>query len=285
VRPAVVVAVAAVIVPGVSVATVSLGIVPVRTVFVLAVVAGHTGAAVGVGARARDTVAAGGRRPFPGSLFAVHYIRGIRRGAPRPQPGDRAMTIFSAAILLFFVMDPVGNIPLFLAALGPVDPARRSRVVGRELFIAYALLVGFLLAGRPLLATLHISEPALTMAGGIVLFLIAIRMTFPAAHGPLGERCEGEPFVVPLAVPYVAGPSALATVLLLTSREPERLGEWFAAVTLAWLASAAILLVSQPLARLLGEKGITAIERLMGMVLVASAVQMVLDGFKKALAG
>jgi MarC family membrane protein len=278
VRAAVVVAVA-VIVRVVPVATV-----PVRTLFVFAVVAGHTGAAVGVGARARDTVAAGGRRPFPGSLFAVHYIRGIRRGAPRPQPGDHAMTIFSAAILLFFVMDPIGNIPLFLAALGPVEPERRARVVGRELFIAYGLLVGFLLAGRPLLATLHISEPALTMAGGIVLFLIAIRMTFPAAHGPLGERVEGEPFVVPLAIPYVAGPSALATVLLLTSREPERLGEWFAAVTLAWLASATILLLSQPLARLLGEKGITAIERLMGMVLVASAVQMFLDGVRKALA-
>jgi len=194
------------------------------------------------------------------------------------------MTIFSAAILLFFVMDPIGNIPLFLAALGPVEPARRAWVVGRELFIAYALLVGFLLAGRPLLATLHISEPALTMAGGIVLFLIAIRMTFPAAHGPLGERVEGEPFVVPLAIPYVAGPSALATVLLLTSREPERMGEWFAAVTLAWLASATILLLSQRLARVLGEKGITAVERLMGMVLVASAVQMFLDGLKKALA-
>ena len=203
---------------------------------------------------------------------------------PWPEGSAASNTIFSAAILLFFVMDPIGNIPLFLAALGPVEPERRARVVGRELFIAYGLLVGFLLAGRPLLATLHISEPALTMAGGIVLFLIAIRMTFPAAHGPLGERVEGEPFVVPLAIPYVAGPSALATVLLLTSREPERLGEWFAAVTLAWLASAAILLLSQPLARLLGEKGITAIERLMGMVLVASAVQMVLDGFKKALA-
>jgi len=194
------------------------------------------------------------------------------------------MTIFSAAILLFFVMDPIGNIPLFLAALGPVDPARRARVVGRELFIAYALLVGFLFAGRPLLAALHISEPALTVAGGIVLFLIAIRMTFPAAHGPLGERVEGEPFVVPLAVPYVAGPSALATVLLLTSREPGRTQEWFAAVSIAWVASAVILLCSARLARVLGEKGITAVERLMGMVLVASAVQMFLDGVRKALA-
>ena len=189
------------------------------------------------------------------------------------------MTTFSAAILLFFVMDPIGNIPLFLAALRPVDPARRPRVVVREMVIAYALLVAFLFAGRPLLATLGISEPALTIAGGIVLFLIALKMVFPAAHGALGEQVEGEPFVVPLAVPYVAGPSALATVLLMTSRDPGRQTEWFLAISAAWLASAAILLMGAKLSQFLGDKGITAIERLMGMVLVASAVQMFLDGW------
>jgi len=189
------------------------------------------------------------------------------------------MTTFSAAILLFFVMDPIGNIPLFLAALRPVDPARRPRVVVREMAIAYALLVAFLFAGRPLLATLGISEPALTIAGGIVLFLIALKMVFPAAHGALGEQVEGEPFVVPLAVPYVAGPSALATVLLMTSRDPGRQLEWFLAISAAWLASAAILLMGAKLSQFLGDKGITAIERLMGMVLVASAVQMFLDGW------
>lgn len=189
---------------------------------------------------------------------------------------------FSAAILLFFVMDPIGNIPLFLAALRPVEPHRRLRVVGRELLIAFGLLVGFLYAGRPLLALLGISEPALTMAGGIVLFLIALKMVFPSAHGPLGETVDGEPFVVPLAVPYIAGPSALATVLLMTSRDPGRHVEWLAAVSLAWAASAAILLAGARLSRLLGEKGIVAIERLMGMVLVASAVQMFLDGAMKA---
>jgi MarC family membrane protein len=189
------------------------------------------------------------------------------------------MTTFSAAILLFFVMDPIGNIPLFLAALRPVDPARRPRVVVREMVIAYVLLVAFLFAGRPLLATLGISEPALTIAGGIVLFLIALKMVFPAAHGALGEQVEGEPFVVPLAVPYVAGPSALATVLLMTSRDPGRHVEWFLAISAAWLASAVILLSGAQLARFLGDKGITAIERLMGMVLVASAVQMFLDGW------
>jgi len=188
------------------------------------------------------------------------------------------MTTSSAAVLLFFVMDPIGNIPLFLAALQPVAPARRLRVVARELLIAYALLVGFLFAGRPLLSQLGISEPALTIAGGIVLFLIAIRMVFPAAHGTLLEASEGEPFIVPLAIPYVAGPSALATVLLMTSRDPGRHVEWLLAVSAAWLASAAILLVGARLSDFLGQKGITAIERLMGMLLVAAAVQMFLDG-------
>lgn len=191
------------------------------------------------------------------------------------------MTTFSAAILLFFVMDPIGNIPLFLAALKPVDPVRRFRVVGRELLIAYALLVAFLFVGRPLLSMLAISEPALTIAGGIVLFLIAIRMVFPAAHGTLGEPSEGEPFIVPLAIPYVAGPSALATVLLMTSRDPGRHVEWLMAVSAAWLASAAILLLGAKISDVLGDKGVTAIERLMGMLLVAAAVQMFLDGLAK----
>jgi MarC family membrane protein len=193
------------------------------------------------------------------------------------------MTAFSAAILLFFVMDPIGNIPLFLAALKPVEPSRRLWVVSRELLIAYGLLVGFLYAGRPLLSVLGISEPALTMAGGIVLFLIAIRMVFPAAHGSLGEPVDGEPFVVPLAIPYIAGPSALAAVLLMTSGDPGRQAEWLTAVSLAWLASAVILLLGAKLSSFLGEKGITAIERLMGMVLVASAVQMFLDGAAKVI--
>lgn len=191
------------------------------------------------------------------------------------------MTTSSAAVLLFFVMDPIGNIPLFLSALRPVPPERRLWVVVRELVIAYAVLVAFLFAGRPLLSQLGISEPALTIAGGIVLFLIAIRMFFPAAHGTLGEPSEGEPFIVPLAIPYVAGPSALATVLLMTSRDPGRHVEWVMAVSVAWLASAAILLLGAKLSEFFGDKGLTAIERLMGMLLVAAAVQLFLDGLAK----
>ena len=195
------------------------------------------------------------------------------------------MTTFSAAVLLFFVMDPLGNIPLFLAALTSVEPPRRFRVAARELVIAYGVLILFLFAGSSILKTLGISEPALTIAGGIVLFLIALKMVFPAVHGPLGEETDGEPLVVPLAIPYVAGPSALATVLLLSSQAPERRADWFVAITVAWGASADILLTGSRLALLLGTRGLMAIERLMGMVLVASAVQMVLDGIRAVIKG
>ncbi len=221
---------------------------------------------------------------FPGVDRKAHDRPGYD-GDNSGQEAERAMTTFSAAVLLFFVMDPLGNIPLFLSALTPVEPARRFRVAARELLVAYGLLVLFLVAGRSILATLRISEPALTIAGGIVLFLIALKMVFPGAHGPLDEETAGEPLIVPLAIPYVAGPSALATVLLLASQAPERRADWFVAITVAWGASAAILLSGSRLAILLGTRGLTAIERLMGMVLVASAVQMVLDGVAAVIRG
>jgi multiple antibiotic resistance protein len=190
------------------------------------------------------------------------------------------MTVISAALLLFLVMDPLGNIPFFLSALQAVDPGRHTRVVVRELLIAYAVMVVFLFAGQQLLRVMHISEPALTIAGGVILFLIAMRMVFPSHERPLHEEVEGEPFVVPLAIPYVAGPSVLAAESLLMSREPERWGEWLAALTLAWLAVAAILMAGSRLRTVLGRRGLIALERLMGLVLVALAVQMFLSGIE-----
>lgn len=136
----------------------------------------------------------------------------------------------------------------------------------------------FLFGGRHLLGLLGISEPALGLAGGVVLFLIAVRMVFPSPEGSLREDIAGEPFIVPLAIPYVAGPSALATVMLLSSHEPARWPEWLLALTAAWLGCAVILLAGSRLQRRLGDRGIIAMERLMGMVLVAIAVQMFLTG-------
>jgi len=195
------------------------------------------------------------------------------------------MTLLSAAVLLFLVMDPLGNVPFFLATLKQVAPERQRRVIVRELLIALAVLVLFLFTGRYVLAVLGVSEPALSLAGGVILLLIALRMIFPARDRSLWEEVEGEPFIVPLAIPYVAGPSAFATELLLMSREPGRWPEWLTALLLAWLVSAAIIYFGAGMRRFLGDKGLIAIERLMGMVLVTVAVQMLMNGVGRFLEG
>jgi len=190
------------------------------------------------------------------------------------------MTVASAALLLFLVLDPFGNVPFFLAALQRVPPVRRTRVVARELLIALAALLVFLFLGQYLLALLGISDPALTVAGGIILFLIALKMVFPTLAPRGQEDVEGEPFVVPLAIPYVAGPSAFASVLFIMSGEPERWPEWLGAVGLAWSGTSAILLVASRLSGVLGPRGLVALERLMGLVLVTIAVEMTMSGIR-----
>lgn len=189
------------------------------------------------------------------------------------------MTLLSAGIALFLVLDPIGNVPFFLSVLSRVPEERRQRILLRELVIAYATLVIFLLVGRPFVAFLHLRQESISVAGGIILFLIALRMVFPEHRSTEDERAPGgEPLVVPLAIPGVAGPSALAMVLLLTQSEPDRQLDWFIALTGAWAATAMVLLASPLLFRLLRERGLAAMERLMGMILVAVAVQMFLDG-------
>lgn len=188
------------------------------------------------------------------------------------------MTTLSAALLLFLVMDPLGNIPLFMTTLNKVDPARQRKVVVRELIIALIALVAFLFLGQYLLSVLHLTETALTTAGGIILMIIALKMIFPRRDNSLQVDIEGEPFIVPLAIPYVAGPSAMATALLMMSSEPERWPEWLLAVVAAWFVSAVIIYFASYFAKFLGEKGLIAIERLMGMLLITVAVQMLLNG-------
>jgi MarC family membrane protein len=188
------------------------------------------------------------------------------------------VTLASATVLLFLVIDPFGNVPFFVAALNQVDPARRRRVIIRELLIAYAVMVVFLFFGQSLLRVLGISGPALTIAGGVILFLIALRMVFPIRGQSSQEQIEGEPFIVPLAIPYVAGPSVLAVELLLMSDEPTRWPIWLTAITVAWAATAVIVFFGSQVAQRLGPRGLIAIERLMGMILVAIAIQMFLTG-------
>ena len=188
------------------------------------------------------------------------------------------MTVLSAALLLFLILDPLGNIPVFLSLLKPL-PAKRQRVVlRRELLIALAVLMGFLWFGKYALEAMHLRQESVAIAGGIVLFLIGIRMIFPKPEGLMGAIPDGEPFIVPMAIPLIAGPSGMAAVMLMGSNEPGRLGEWSLALLLAWGATAAILLSAPLLYRLLGARALTALERLMGMLLVAISVQMLLDG-------
>ena len=194
------------------------------------------------------------------------------------------MTVISAAVLLFLVMDPLGNLPMFLSALKHVPAERQRRVVLREMLFALIALLLFLLLGGQLLRLLGLSEPALGVAGGVILMLIALRMVFPSRETSLEEEIDSEPFIVPLAIPYVAGPSSLATVLLLMTREPSRWLEWVMALLLAWGACLPIMLLSGTLQRLLGVRGLTAVERLMGLVLVTIAVEMLMTGVATFLA-
>lgn len=196
------------------------------------------------------------------------------------------MSILSATILLFLVMDPLGNLPVFAVVLGKVPPERRRRVLLRELLYALAILLAFLAVGPWLLSLLAISKPALGIAGGLILFVIAILMVFPIeGYGFVGKPGEHEPFIVPLAVPLIAGPSAMSALLLLSSSNPGRFVEWLVALVLAWLVTAIILLFGGALQRLLGPRGLIAMERLMGMILIVLAVQMFLDGVKAFMAG
>ena len=193
---------------------------------------------------------------------------------------ETQMTTLAAAIMLFLIMDPLGNIPIFLSLLKDVPPRRRRHVMVRELLIALGVLLGFLVGGQGLLDMLQLKPDSISIAGGIVLFLIGIRMVFPPADGGgiFGKSGGGEPFIVPMAIPGVAGPSAMAALLLLTNTQPGRTADWAIALVGAWLATAVILLCSTYLFRWLGESVLTALERVMGMLLIALSVQMFMAG-------
>ena len=188
------------------------------------------------------------------------------------------ISILSATILLFLVMDPFGNLPLFAIVLKNVPQKRRRFVIVRELLIALAILMGFLLAGRHMLDILRISRPALSISGGVILFLISLRMIFPIGNRRFYSGSSSEPLIVPLAIPFIAGPSSMTMLLILVSKYPGRQTDWIIALALAWAAGAVILMMSNILQRILREKGLNVLERLAGMILIVIAIQMFLDG-------
>jgi MarC family membrane protein len=191
----------------------------------------------------------------------------------------------SAVVLLLIVCDPFGNIPIFVSALRDVPRERRRAIILRECLIAFAVLVAFVLVGDRFLRLLGLSELSLQIGGGVVLMLVALRMVFPTGEGVYGQAPGGEPFIVPLAVPALAGPSALATVLLLVSREPARLWQWVAAIAVVMAVSAVVLGFSERIMRFLGERVTLAFERLLGLVLAAIAVELILRGIKTFITG
>ena len=198
---------------------------------------------------------------------------------------DNSISTLSGGVLLFLIMDPLGNIPVFLGLLKDVAPERRRIVLARELVIALVVLFVILFAGGIVLKALQLRLESISIAGGIVLFLIGVKMVFPPRDGSIFGGPEGaEPFIVPMAIPGVAGPSAMAALMLMANSEPGRTADWSIALFCAWLATAFILLCSTYLYRCLGQSVLNAIERLVGMLLVALSVQMFLDGIAVYLA-
>ncbi|CAN0618392.1 multiple antibiotic resistance (MarC)-related protein [Burkholderia sp. lig30] len=188
----------------------------------------------------------------------------------------------SATVLLVLITDPLGNIPLFISALRDVPRERRVKLILREVAIAFVILLFFMVIGDRFLRMMSLTDLSLRIGGGIVLFLIALRMIFPHPDGALGNdpRAGGEPFIVPLAIPALAGPSALATVMLLTSQAPGKTLEWVGALTITMLVCAGTLVLAERIQQWLGERTVAAFERLMGLVLVAISVEMMLGGIR-----
>jgi len=212
----------------------------------------------------------------------LRHRRNTRRNEPRADNALMDHTVLSALVLLLLVLDPFGSLPIFVSVMQNVAPERRTRVALRESALAFGVLVVFMLTGQAFLALMRLSERSLEVAGGVILLIIAIRMIFAAAGEVYASEGHArEPLIFPLAVPLLAGPSAMATVLLLASRQPERLWTWVGALTVAMVVSASVLLAADRIRRWIGSSMVSAIEKLMGLVLTAVAVEMILAGLKR----
>ncbi|MFC4991585.1 MarC family protein [Rubritalea tangerina] len=187
------------------------------------------------------------------------------------------MDILGLIVMLVIVVDPFGNIPMFYAVLSGTPEDRHRKIMLRELLFALLIMMFFLFLGNHMLEFLDLKTSTLRVSGGVVLFLIAMGMLFPA-KSVLKEVETEEPFIVPLAVPLMAGPSVLTLIMLLAAKHQDEMGQVTLAVFLAWLTVAVIMLASPFFMKVLGRKGMRAIERLMGMLLVMISVQMILDG-------
>ena len=188
------------------------------------------------------------------------------------------MTLYTATITLILVMDPLGNIPIFLSILKSYELKKQVQIIIREVFIAFLILTIFLFFGSRIMSGLNITTSALSIAGAIILFLIALKMIFPSEKIDEESAPTEEPLIVPLAIPLTSGPSAIAIVMLFATRQPDKMHLLFSAIAISSIIYLAIMLLAHRLMRILGNRGLIAIERLMGMILTTIAVQMFLSG-------
>ena len=190
-------------------------------------------------------------------------------------------SIISTAILIMFVIDPFGNVPVILSILKDVELKRRRTVIIREMFFGLGILLLFLFFGESFLNLFHLETEAVRIAGAVIFFVIGIKLIFPGEQGSAQlYGSNSEPFVVPIAMPLIAGPSALATLLVMSKSHANNLGSLFISLLLAWFVSAIIMYLSPFLYKVLREKGLSALERLMGMLLLMMSVQMFIDGIR-----
>jgi len=193
------------------------------------------------------------------------------------------MDIISTAILLLFILDPFGNVPLLVSILKDIDESKKLPIIIRELLIGLAILILFLFFGEKILDIFGLEQQAITIAGGIIFFIISLKMIFPDPNGKgiFTTNSEDELLIVPIAMPMISGPGAIATVILLAKSYPNQIGSVFASILLAWAVTSIILILSPQLSKILKQKGLTAMERLMGMLLLMMSVEMFIKGVRE----
>lgn len=190
-------------------------------------------------------------------------------------------SIVSTALVLMLVIDPFGNVPVILSILKEVPIERRKTIIIRETLFGLLILLLFLGGGELFLSLFHLETDAVRIAGAVIFFIIGLKMIFPGQEGSSGlYGSVNEPFVVPIAIPLIAGPSTLATLLVMSKSHAEHILELFASLMLAWFASALIMYLSPLFYKVLREKGLLALEKLMGMLLLIMSIQMLIDGIR-----
>jgi multiple antibiotic resistance protein len=201
--------------------------------------------------------------------------------------------LFGSALVTFLVIiDPPGCAPIFASLTRGAEPAHRRAMAVRSSLIAWVILMFFALLGRPMLHALGISLASFRIAGGILLFYIAVEMVFERrterrenrAHSIEGTPQADDISVFPMAMPMIAGPGSIASAMLWVSRAetPIRVGIVLAAITVVMLITLVTLLAAGPLMRLIGDKVESAVTRILGVILAALAAQFVIDGLKQS---